>query len=147
MNKILLFIIIILITSCFPEQNQRDPLIFSYRILYINKIRPDVNLDIYHNVAVILLNIPDTIVTYHDVSNCVTKICLNENIIAAKFYNGKTYSMTESNHLEENKEFNSKCYIGQIDLRTRGVDWKHSIKTNDFHFNDKDGLPMKIEVK
>ena len=39
------------------------------------------------------------------------------------------------------------CFIGKVDLRSRGLKWEYTFKLDDVQFNIKDNLPIKITIK
>lgn len=152
MRKIrILFLVSIpvLIFGCtkLDKKEQQKPLVFSYRILEKTDFSFEKSHDNYFNVGSILLNIPDTVVTYISIAECVKDICINENFIAAKFYTSEEcWNMEEGKEVMD-KEINRKCYIGYIDNISKGLNWKYKIRIEDFKFNDEEGLPFKINVK
>lgn len=150
MKKIILFLTVaFLVAGCFQKEKKENPgiLVFSYRILEMEEFKFDNEQEAYCNIAKVLLNIPDTIVTYDAISNCIVHICIAENFIAAKFYKDQICVEMENGHIPRNEKQFRECYIGQIDLRGRGLNWKYSIKPYDFHFYKNGGLPAKVDVK
>ena len=144
-----LFSITLFVIGCTSsnKKEQTKPLIFSYRILEKKDFSFEKAPEIKFNIGSILLNIPDTIVTYVSISECVKVICVSENLIAAKFYKNEECWNMEIGKEAMDKEFYNEYYIGFIDNTNKGMNWKYKIKIEDFRFNDEEGLPMKIDVK
>jgi len=148
--KILLLLSISLfIQGCTSSDKKEkdEPLIFSYRILEKKDFSFEKAPDIKFNVGSILLNIPDTIVTYISIAECVKHICVSENLIAAKFYKNEECWNIEIGKEVMNEVLYNECYIGYIDNTNKGLNWKYKMRIEDFRFNDEEGLPMKIDVK
>ncbi|MDE5423331.1 hypothetical protein L3073_14015 [Ancylomarina sp. DW003] len=148
MNRIVLFaIMFIFFGSCTSPKMEKSVLVFSYRILEKEEFTFKDSDNESFNVAKILLNIPDTIVTLYEIANCVKHICIKEDILVGKFYKDETCLQIDQGKIVNNGNLYNDCYIGQMDMRGRGLNWKYKIKSEDFQFNDKEGLPMKIDVK
>lgn len=82
----------------------------------------------------ILLRLPDTIVTYYQIANNAMAICVNEDMPYAKFYLTKDCLITK-NHIDKSREYeNLDCYIGLLDVRSKGLKWKYLLTVEDFNF-------------
>jgi len=85
----------------------------------------------------ILLKLPDTIVTYYEIAQNAFSICVKEDMPYAKFY------LTKDCYLKQGKIDNLKvyrnldCYIGMLDLRSKGLKWKYLFQIDDFIWNKK----------
>ena len=73
----------------------------------------------------VLLILPDTLITYYDISKRIIDICLKENMPFSKFYLSKD-CLHELEKNEGSTEYKfTKCYIGYVDLRPKGLNWRY----------------------
>lgn len=147
MNKhILIFFTIAVLFNACQEKKNSDPqvLIFSYKI-----IKPDANngietidsLDM--DFTYILLNFPDTIVTYKTIAKCVYRISNIENTPNIVVYTrdiGYTQRVLE----KRKQNLNEYKYIGYLDLRNYGNNWYKKGTYKDFKFNLNDNIPIEL---
>jgi hypothetical protein len=55
----------------------------------------------------------------------------------AKFYLTKDCSKAK-NHIDNSREYeNIDCYIGKLDMRSKGLNWKYLLNVDDFSFQKR----------
>jgi hypothetical protein len=151
MKKIIFVLILAcFITSCTSNNKKEEKyhfFHFSYKILEKTEYKFKSNKKIFYNIASVLISFPDTNVTVNEICEYIKTVCINENIISGKFYKTEECWKMDKEQGELDTKIFSECYLGQIDLRTRGLNWKYTIRANDFYFNNKGGIQNKFNRK
>lgn len=86
---------------------------------------------------------PDSLITFQELGLFIKQICINENIIEAKFYKSQNCWKMDAGLTEMVNSVFKKCYIGQVDLRSKGLNWKYDFKENDIYFFNRSPVKLK----